>query len=62
MFVVRKVVDGIERTLILPVYVNDLLPIGDKVLTDEFEQNIRKYFDVTLSGDASWVSNYRGTD
>ena len=53
-FVVRKVVDGIERTLVLPVYVDDLLPIGDKVLTDEFERNIGKYFDVTLSGDASY--------
>ena len=53
-FVVQKVVDGIKRTLILPVYVNDLLPIGNKVLTNEFEWNIGKYFDVTLSGNVSY--------
>ena len=32
---------------------DDLFPIGDKVLTDKFEAWIPKYFDVTLTGDAS---------
>ena len=36
-FVMHKKVDGINRTLILPIYVYNLLPIGDKVLTDNFE-------------------------
>ena len=52
-YVTHKVVDGIRRTLILPVYVDDLFPIGDKVLCDEFEKLIPEYFKVTISGDIS---------
>ena len=49
-FVAHKVVNGKRCTLILPIYVDDLIPIGDKVLTDDFEANIGKYFDVTILG------------
>ena len=52
MFHVAKTVDGVKRTLILPVYVNDLLPIGDKVLTDEFEKHIGKYYETSPPTDA----------
>ena len=52
-YVGHKVVNGEKRTIIIPVYVDDLYPIGDKVLTDEFEKWIPKYFDVTLTGDAT---------
>lgn len=52
-YVTHKVVNGIKRTLILPVYVDDLLPIGDKVLCNEFERWIPEYFDVTIAGDVS---------
>lgn len=52
-YVTHKVVDGVRRTLILPVYVDDLLPVGDKVLCDEFERWIPNYFDVTIAGDVS---------
>lgn len=52
-YVAHKVVDGIKRTIILPVYVDDLFPIGDKVLCDEFEHWVSAYFDVTITGDAS---------
>ena len=58
-YVAHKVVDGVKRTLILPVYVDDLLPIGDKVLCDEFERWIPEFFDVTISGDASLVLGIR---
>ena len=58
-YVAHKVVDGVKRTLILPVYVDDLLPIGDKVLCDEFERWIPEFFNVTISGDASLVLGIR---
>ena len=58
-FIVQKVVDRVNRTLVIPVYVDNLLLIGDKVLTDVFEQDIGKYFDVTLSGDASYFLGIR---
>ena len=46
-FVMHKVVHGVKHTLILPVYVDDLLPISDKVLTDDFKCWIPQYFEVT---------------
>jgi hypothetical protein len=52
-YVAHKVVNGIKCTLILPVYVDDLLPIGDKILCDEFELWIPEYFEVTIAGDVS---------
>ena len=52
-FVAHKVVKGVRHTLILPAYVDNLFPIGDKVLMDEFEAWIPKYFNVTLTGNAS---------
>ena len=36
-FVAHKVVNGIKLTIILSIYVDDLFPIGDKQLTDDFE-------------------------
>jgi len=38
---------------VLPVYVDDLIPMGNKELTDEFETHIGEYFEVTVLGDAS---------
>ena len=61
MFVTHKVVKGVRCTLLLPIYVDDLLPIGDKVLTDEFKAWIPTYFDVTLTGDASYFLRIRVT-
>ena len=60
-FVGHKVVKGVKRTLILPIYVDDLLPIGDKVLTDEFEAWIPQYFDVTPASDATLFLGIRIT-
>jgi hypothetical protein len=53
LFTVQKVVNQKTLTLILPIYVDDLFPIGDKLLTDQFEEWIGDYFDVTILGDAS---------
>ena len=44
---------AVQRTLILPVYVDDLLPIGDKILCDDFEKWIPKYFNVAITCDVS---------
>ena len=51
-FVVRKVIGKTTLTLVLPVYVDDLMPIGDKTLTDQFEDYIGEYFDISPPTDA----------
>ena len=51
-FVAHKVIGGKCCTLILPVYVDDLFPISNKELTDEFEKWIPTYFDITPPVDA----------
>ena len=58
-FVVQKVVQGTRLTLILPIYVDDLIPIGNKTLTDEFEYWIRDYFEVTDPTDAEYFLGIR---
>ena len=52
-YVARKVVNGKPCILVIPVYVDDLLPMGHKELTDNFESHIGRYFKVTILGDAS---------
>jgi hypothetical protein len=58
-FVAHKVVRGTRYTLVLPVYVDDLFPIGNKILTDEFEKWIPKYFDITPPVDAHFFLGMR---
>ena len=41
-------------TLIVLIYVDDLFPIGDKYLCDQFEAYISKDFQVTILGDVSF--------
>ena len=60
-YVAHKTIDGVKRTLILPVYVDDLIPIGDKVLCDDFEQWLPDYFDVTPASDAILILGIRIT-
>ena len=50
---------GTHQTLIAPIYVDDLLPVDDKALTDRFEVDITKHFDVTIVGDASYFLGIR---
>ena len=45
--------NGKPCILVLPVYVDNLLPMGNKELTDNFETYIGKYFKVTILGNAS---------
>ena len=58
-FVAHKVVDGQKYTIILPVYVDDLFPIGDKRLTDDFEAWIGDYFEITTPCDAHYFLGIR---
>jgi transposase InsO family protein len=60
-FVTHKYVDGVKRTLVLPVYVDDLFPMGDKVLTDDFEVWVNKYFKTSPPTDASYLLGIRIT-
>ena len=58
-FVAHKVIKGTKRTLIVPVYVDDLFPIGDKVLTDDFEKWIGNYFEITAPADVHYFLGIR---
>ena len=54
LFVTRKVVNKRMLMLILPIYVDNLFPISDKLLTDQFEEWIGKSFNITILGNASY--------
>jgi len=58
-FIVHRMFKGKRLTLIVPVYVDDLLPLGDKRLVDEFEQYIPDSFEVSAVGDASFFLGIR---
>ena len=60
-FIVSKVVDKVKRLLIVPVYVDDLFPFGDKVLTDDFERYIPNYFETSPPCDAHYFLGIRVT-
>jgi len=45
-------VKGAKYVLILPIYINDLFPIGDKLLC-ELEKWIPEYFNIAVSEDVS---------
>ena len=53
-FVCHRQEGDTKWTLVVPIYVDDLLPVSDKVLTDCFETDIAKHFDVTVISDASY--------
>ena len=61
LFAVQKVHKQREYTLIIPVYVDDLFLIGNKFLTDQFENHIDRYLDVTVLGNASFFLGIRVT-
>ena len=61
LFAVQKTIKQREYTLVVPVYVDDLFPISDKILTDQFEEYIGKYLDVTILGNASFFLGIRVT-
>ena len=53
-FIVTKTVKGRQKILIVPVYVDDLFPFGDKELVDEFERYIPDYFETSTPCDAHY--------
>ena len=53
-FVCHQQEGDTKQTLVVPIYADDLLPIGDKVLADHFKTDIAKYSDVTVIGNASY--------
>ena len=58
-FVFHQQEGDTARTLVVPIYVDDLLPVGDKYLAKHFETEIAKYFDVTIVGDATYFLGIR---
>jgi len=54
LFAVQKTIKQREYTLIVPIYVDDLFPISNKILTNQFEEYIGKYLNVTILGNASF--------
>ena len=60
-FIVTKQVKGAWKLLIVPVYVDDLFPFSDKVLTDEFEKYIPNYFETSTPCDTHYLLGIRIT-
>ena len=60
-FVFNGKIKGITHTLIIPVYVDDIFLFGDKTLTDQFEEYIPKYYDITDPCDAQYLLGVRVT-
>ena len=60
-FVATKVINREKKTLIIPIYMDDLFPFGDKVLTDNFEVFIPNYFETTPPCDAHYFLGIRVT-
>lgn len=58
-FVVHQMFNGKCHTLILPIYVDDLLPMGDKVLVDNFEAFLPDSFEVSAAGDTNFFLGLR---
>ena len=53
-FIFHQQEGGTTQTLVVPIYVDDLLPVGDKYLADCFKTKIAEYFNVTIVSDASY--------
>jgi len=60
-FVVTKVINREKKTLIIPIYMNNLFPFGDKVLTDNFKAFIPNYFETTPPCNAHYFLGIRVT-
>jgi hypothetical protein len=60
-FIATKKVKGVMRTIIVPVYVDDLFPFGDIELVEEFEKYIPRYFETSPPCDAHYFLGIRVT-
>ena len=64
-FVVQKAVDDKRCNLIIPIYVDNLFPVSNKVLTNEFEAWLPTYFNITPPVDTHFflrIQLIRGCD
>ena len=60
-FLYTKGTGATRRTLIVPVYVDDLFPFGDKKLVEDFENHIPQYFETSTPCDAHYFLGIRVT-
>jgi len=58
-FIAHVPFGGKTLTLIVPVYVDDPLPLGDKRLMDDFERFLPETFEVSSTGDVSFFLGLR---
>ena len=60
-FVFNRKINGVTHTLIIPVYVDDIFLFGSKILTNQFEEYIPKYYDITDPCDTQYLLGVRVT-
>ena len=58
-FVVQWMFASKLKTLIVPVYVDDLLPMGDRVLVENFVEYLPKVFKMSSAGAADFFLGLR---
>ena len=58
-FVVQRMFASKLKTLIVPVYIDDLLPMGDRVLVDNFVEYLLKVFKMSSAGAANFFLGLR---
>ena len=60
-FKAHKYVGRKKLVLIIPVYIDDLFPFGEKTLTDEFEEWLPTYFQITPLVNVNYFLGIRAT-
>jgi hypothetical protein len=60
-FICFKFINQVKLTIIIPIWVDDLFPAGDKALVDDFETWIPKYFETSPPCDAHYFLGIRVT-
>ena len=58
-FVVQRMFASKIKTLIVPIYIDDLLPMGDRVLIDNFVEYLPKVFKMSSAGAANFFLGLR---
>ena len=54
-FVFNGKISGVTHTLVVPVYIDDIFLFGSKTLTNQFEEFIPQYYDITDPCDAQYL-------
>ena len=60
-FVFNGKISRVTHTLIVPVYIDDIFLFGSKILTNQFEEFIPQYYDITNPCDAQYLLGIRVT-